>query len=40
MESLGAFEMDRRDFIKIVKKSVIKETICGNWGRLKDFGSS
>jgi len=37
MESLGAFDMDRKSFIKIVKKSVKKETICGNWGRLGEF---
>ena len=39
MESLGAFMMCRKDFIKIVKISVKKETICGNWGRLPDFNS-
>jgi len=39
MESLGAFMMDRKDFIKIVKRSVKKETLCGNWGRLPDFNS-
>ena len=39
MESLGAFDMARKDFIKIIKMSVRKETICGNWGRLRDFNS-
>jgi len=39
MESLGAFDMVRKDFIKIIKMSVRKETICGNWGRLRDFNS-
>jgi len=39
MESLGAFDMDRKDFIKIVKMSVRKETICGNWGRVSHFNS-
>jgi len=39
MESLGAFKMDRRDFIDILKRSVKKETICGNWGRLPDFNT-
>ncbi|MCL1833407.1 MAG: leucyl/phenylalanyl-tRNA--protein transferase [Leptospirales bacterium] len=39
MESLGAFKMDRRDFIDIVKRSVKKETICGNWGRLPGFNT-
>jgi leucyl/phenylalanyl-tRNA--protein transferase len=37
METLGAFEIDREDFINIVKTSVTKETICGNWGKLPDF---
>ena len=37
METLGAFEMDRKDFIKILKSSITKETICGNWGKLPDF---
>ena len=37
MESLGALYMAREDFIKIVKSSVKKETLCGNWGRF--FGS-
>lgn len=32
MESLGAFEMDREIFLKIVSESVEKESIIGNWG--------
>jgi leucyl/phenylalanyl-tRNA--protein transferase len=32
MESLGAFEMDREIFLKIVSESVERETIIGNWG--------
>ncbi len=32
MESLGAFEMERDEFLTIVKKSVKRETISGNWG--------
>jgi leucyl/phenylalanyl-tRNA--protein transferase len=39
MESLGASMMSRKDFIKIIKMSVKKETICGNWGRLSDFNA-
>jgi leucyl/phenylalanyl-tRNA--protein transferase len=39
MESLGAFRMARKDFIGIMKKSVKKETICGNWGRLPVFNN-
>lgn len=32
MESLGAFEMNRRAFLEIVKNSVTRETIRGDWG--------
>jgi leucyl/phenylalanyl-tRNA--protein transferase len=32
MESLGAVEMDREIFLKIVAESVERETIIGNWG--------
>ncbi len=32
MESLGAIEMDRTDFLKLVTDSVQRETISGNWG--------
>jgi leucyl/phenylalanyl-tRNA--protein transferase len=37
MESLGAFKMDRKKYIEILKESITKETICGNWGRIPDF---
>jgi len=32
MESMGAVEMDRDEFLKIVEASVKRETIRGNWG--------
>ena len=32
MESIGAIEMDRGFFLDLVKKSVKRETIIGNWG--------
>jgi len=32
MESLGAVEMDRAAFLKLVTQSVKRETITGNWG--------
>ena len=32
MESLGAIEMDRKNFLTVVTRSVIRESITGNWG--------
>lgn len=32
LESLGAFEMTRDDFVSIINNSVSRETIKGNWG--------
>jgi len=37
MESLGAFEMDRDIFLEIVKKSVKRDSIKGNWGSNPQF---
>jgi len=37
MESLGAFEMDRDIFLGIVKKSVKRDSIKGNWGGNPQF---
>ena len=37
MESLGAFEMDRDIFLEIVKKSVKRDSIKGNWGGNPQF---
>lgn len=33
MESLGAIEMDRKNFLTVVTRSVIRESITGNWGK-------
>jgi leucyl/phenylalanyl-tRNA--protein transferase len=37
LESLGAFEMPRGEFISIIRKSLNKETIKGNWGESRFF---
>jgi leucyl/phenylalanyl-tRNA---protein transferase len=34
LESLGAQDMDRPDFIRLVKKALKEETLQGNWGEL------
>jgi len=39
LESLGAFEMPREEFIGIIKKSLSAETIKGNWGDNRLFDS-
>ncbi len=37
MDSLGAVDMDREEFLKIVKRSVKRETYRGNWGDMPGF---
>ena len=37
LESLGAFEMPRGEFISIIRKSLNNETIKGNWGESRLF---
>jgi len=40
MESLGAVEMDREIFLELVAKSVLRETLSGNWGNNPLFRNS
>ncbi len=37
LESLGAFEIPREEFISIIKESLAGETIRGNWGEMGIF---
>jgi len=39
LESLGAFEMPRPEFIGILEDSLSRETIQGNWGEIDIFSS-